>query len=411
MGGTLERVSAVLGAASVLRFAGMASHSTGLDTLSSGWDAVQGNWFQKYLLPGFVFQSVVIAGGYGTGREIVEFFLTQGPTGGLVAMILVSAVIWSVVSAASFEFARVFRSYDYRIFFQRLLGRAWWLFEVSYIAQLLLVLAVIGAAAGAILDETFHLPYAVGVVGVMAAVGFLVFKGSATIEKALAAWSVILYGVYVVLFVWSFARFGEEIVRAFEPQPLDSGWLLAGVKYAGYNLSVIPAVLFVVRHAQTRTEALGAGLLAGPIAMVPALLFYFAMVAHYPVILDRPVPANYVLELLGSRAFQIVFQVVLFGTLIETGTGMIHAVNERIASVSEERGRHLAPFVRPAVAVAFLLIATALTRFGLIGLIAKGYGTLTWAFIIVFVIPVLTWGVWLIARGRNGTTTVPENSQ
>ena len=52
----------------------------------------QSSVFQRYLLPGFVFQSVVIAGGYGTGRELVEFFLTQGPLGGLLAMLLVSTV-------------------------------------------------------------------------------------------------------------------------------------------------------------------------------------------------------------------------------------------------------------------------------------------------------------------------------
>jgi len=28
--------------------------------------------FQKYFVPGIVFQSCVIAGGYGTGRELVE---------------------------------------------------------------------------------------------------------------------------------------------------------------------------------------------------------------------------------------------------------------------------------------------------------------------------------------------------
>jgi len=39
-------------------------------------------FFLKYLLPGIVFQSVVIAGGYSTGREIVEFFLNFGPGGG-----------------------------------------------------------------------------------------------------------------------------------------------------------------------------------------------------------------------------------------------------------------------------------------------------------------------------------------
>ena len=31
-----------------------------------------------YLLPGAVLQSVVIAGGYGTGREVVEYFTAQG---------------------------------------------------------------------------------------------------------------------------------------------------------------------------------------------------------------------------------------------------------------------------------------------------------------------------------------------
>ena len=43
--------------------------------------------FQKYFLPGFVFQSVVIGGGYGTGRELVEFFLTDGPAAGLIGIV------------------------------------------------------------------------------------------------------------------------------------------------------------------------------------------------------------------------------------------------------------------------------------------------------------------------------------
>ncbi len=36
------------------------------------------DFFQKYLLPGLVFQGVVIGGGYATGRELAEFFLPHG---------------------------------------------------------------------------------------------------------------------------------------------------------------------------------------------------------------------------------------------------------------------------------------------------------------------------------------------
>ena len=348
-----------------------------------------------------MFQSVVIAGGYGTGREIVEFFLTHGPLGGLLAMLLVSTVIWSAVSAASFEFARVFRAYEYRGFFRHLLGPGWVLFEVCYVAMLAIVLAVIAAAAGTMLSETFGLPYAAGVVGIMAAVGFLVFQGSGTIEKTLAGWSFVLYAVYVVLFVWSFSLFGREISGALTSGEIHGSWLLGGVRYAGYNLAVIPAVLFAVRHAETRREAVTAGLLAGPIAIIPGLLFYLAMLGQYPAILDRPVPANALLAALGSRGFEIVFHIVLIGTLIETGTGMIHAVNERLAGLAREKGRELASYVRPVTAVGLLLLASLFARVGLIDLIAKGYGTLTWAFLVIFVIPVLTRGVWLMSRRKR----------
>lgn len=38
---------------------------------------------EVYLIPGAVFQSIVVAGGYGTGRELVEYFTRFGVGGGL----------------------------------------------------------------------------------------------------------------------------------------------------------------------------------------------------------------------------------------------------------------------------------------------------------------------------------------
>ena len=232
-----------------------------------------GSFFQRYLLPGFVFQSLIIAGGYGTGRELVEFFLSFGPLGGLLGMVLITTVIWCIVCATSFEFARIFQSYDYRNFFRHLLGPMWVLFEIAYLTLLLLVIAVIAATSGTILQEVFHLPYAVGVIGMMLAVGFLVFWGSNVIEKFLAGWSFLLYGVYIIFFVSCFSSFGEEILSSFSTYEAGRGWVLGGVRYAAYNLAVIPVALFSVRHVRTRKEAIGAGILAGPIGIIPGLLF------------------------------------------------------------------------------------------------------------------------------------------
>jgi uncharacterized membrane protein YkvI len=365
--------------------------------------------FRKYFLPGFVFQSVVIAGGYGTGRELAEFFLTYGPLGGLLAMLLVSTVIWSAVCAASFAFSRAFHSYDYRSFFKHLLGRGWFLYEIAYFAQLLLVLAVIAAAAGAILEETFGLPYAVGVIGIMAAVGFLTFRGTVLIEGFLARWSFVLYGLYLLFFGWCFVRFGGDIVANFRAESPGVAWVTGGVRYAAYNLAIIPPILFSIRHIETRREAIIAGLLAGPIAILPGFLFYVSMVSQYPQVLGEAVPANFLLQILGSRAFQLSYQIVLFGTLIETGTGMIHGVNERIAGVYEERQTHMPAYLRPAIALGLLITGAALARFGLIGLIAKGYGTMTWFFLAVFVVPILTIGIWkLVATPKRVPVSQPS---
>ena len=90
------------------------------------------------------------------------------------------------------------------------------------------------------------------------------------------------------------------------------------------------------------------------------------------------------------------------GTLIETGTGMIHAVNERLAAPRREKGLHLPSWARPTVALSFVGIAMSLTPLGLVDLIAQGYGTITWGFIVYYVIPILTVAVWMLWRvGAN----------
>ena len=131
------------------------------------------------------------------------------------------------------------------------------------------------------------------------------------------------------------------------------------------------------------------------------------MVGQYPAILDERVPANFLLETLGSRTFQVAFQVMLFGALVETGTGLLHAVNERISGFMADRRREMPGWLRPAVAVGFLALGTVIAQFGLIGLIAKDYGTLTVAFIVVYVVPILTLGIWKI-RGRPVQATVAQ---
>ncbi len=356
------------------------------------------SFFKKYLLPGFVFQSVLIGGGYGTGRELVEFFLSYGPLGGLLGMLLVSTVMWSLLLAVTFEFSRKFQAYDYRTFFMNLLGPFWFVFEIIYFLYMLIVLAVVGSASGILLRDNFGIPYLVGVIFMLTAVGFLTFKGSGLIENFLSVWSMILYAVYAAFLVVGLIKFGPEIQKTFSEGVIQSGWALGGFKYALYNLGNIAAVLFCLNHIEKRKEAISAGLIGGVIGIIPAVLFYIPVVGLYPGVLSEEIPAVFLLQKAGIAALLIVFQIILFGTLIETGTGFIHAVNQRIHVTLKSKGKKFAQWHRPIVAVVLLLIALGISTFGLIDLIAKGYGTASWGFLVVFILPLVTVGIYKIIK-------------
>ena len=357
---------------------------------------VNRSFYQRYLLPGFVFQGLVIGGGYATGRELVEFFLPGGPVGGLMGM-AVAAVIWSAVMAISFELCRQTRSYDYRHFFQRLLGRGWFVYEILLVFLMIVILSVVGAASGEIIYNLFQLPALAGTLFLLGITGVMVFYGSVLIERFMGAWSMLLYVCYATLVVWSLVRFGPAIEHTFATEGVNDGWLLNGVRYAGYNLAAVPMVFFCLRHITRRREALIAGALGGVIGMVPAVLLFISMMGIYGDLAEVAIPSAAILALLDARWFEVVFQVVLLGTLVQTGVGMIHGVNERIAATFADGGRTMPDILRPLVAVTLLLVAfTLASGFGLINLIAQGYGWLTFGFIAVFVIPVLTLGAYRV---------------
>ena len=356
--------------------------------------------FQRFVLPGLAFKAVVIGGGYATGREIAEFFLPAGPWGGLAAMTL-ATLIWSAVCVATFLFARTTGSRDYRTFFKALLGRFWIVFEIAYALFVVLILAVFGAAAGAIAAATIGAPPILGTLVLMIAIaGFAAF-GNVAVERLFAYVSVLLYGVYALFFLLALTRFGDRIAATFAAAPaVGSYWAAGGITYAGYNIVGAVIILPVTRHLTSDRDAVVAGLVAGPLAMLPAFLFFVCMNAFMPEIADAVLPSDYLLLRLDHPAFHLLFQLMIFGALLESGTGAVHAINQRIAGVWE-RHRGVAPgrLVRGGLALALLALCMLLAaRIGLVALIANGYRALAYVLIAIYVVPLLTYGMWLLAR-------------
>lgn len=142
--------------------------------------------------------------------------------------------------------------------------------------------------------------------------------------------------------------------------------------------------------------------------MIPAILFFVCMVAYYPEISAEALPSDYVLQRLGFPLFHGLFQLMIFAALLESGTGNVHAVNQRIAQAWRARfNRDLSARSRFIAAGVLLVIAMFFAdRFGLVALIASGYRTLSYVLIVVYVLPLLTYGLWRLSRTRAGCVSM-----
>jgi uncharacterized membrane protein YkvI len=364
--------------------------------------------FARWLLPGLGVKAVVIGGGYATGRELAEFFLSRGPWGGLYA-ILFATVLFSIFCSLTFVAARRFQALDYRSFFKALLGPGWFLFELAYLIFVVLILAVYGAAAGAIGDAVFGAPLWAGTVLLGASIAAFVAFGNKAVEALFRDVSYLLYGVYALFIVLALWKFGDRVPGGFGAYPQTSGWALSGITYFGYNIVGAVVILPVLRHLLSDRDAVIAGTVAGPLTMLPALLFFIPMVAFYPEVQSATLPSDFLLQRIGIPAFHLLFQAMIFSALLESGTSSVHAINERIDGAWETRyGKALTHRQRLGIAVVVIVCCMFLaSRFGLVALIATGYRALAYILLATFILPLVTVGVWKLSRPSAEHPTVP----
>jgi uncharacterized membrane protein YkvI len=356
--------------------------------------------FQRFVLPAFAFKAVVIGGGYATGRELAEYFLPAGPLGGLLGMAL-AALFWSIICAVTFQFAHMTGSLDYRSFFAHLLGRAGVAFELAYYLLVLLALSVFGAAAGEIGHALTGLPMIAGTLALCICITAVAAFGNDAVETLFKYVSILLYGTYALFFVLCLHHFAGNIGAAFAQTPPSGGtWATGGLTYASYNIIGAAVILPVCRHLTSRRDAAIAGLICGPLAILPAMLFFLCMLAFYPAVGAESLPSDFLLQRLDMPSFRWMFQLMIFAALLESGTGMVHAVNERVAhSWRDWRSTPMPGAARLAAALLMLVIATEFAgRFGLVTLIAHGYRALAWMILGVYVLPLMTLGLWRVYR-------------
>ena len=368
------------------------------------------NW-RGILLPAIVAQSIGIAGGFTTGREVMEYAGQFGANGIYTVAILVIGL--GLVGAVAYEFARIFHTYDYKNFMSGLIWKGWPLFDLLYIVMATVVLAVVASATGNILQDVWGIPYTPAVAAVIAITGVVIYLGRHWIERFKEYGTTALYIGYLLFAVVALMYAPDNVASVFanwDTSAAEGGTMAAiesGFVYAGIWLIVFPAVLFTLDYLETQREALLAGFTTGVMVGIPFLLTYLAMMAYYPAegVVEAPVPWLEMLQRADATWVVGYYGLVVGWTLVESAVGFSHAIIDRVDEDIREIDYGffddwdgLSSVQKAGLAVAFLLAALLLSRVGIITLVGTYYTVMAYLFALLLVVPLFTVGLYRIAN-------------
>ena len=232
--------------------------------------------YAKYILPGVLLQSVLIGGGYATGREIYSYGAKFGAMGWISGLTI--GIGFALFAFLTFEICRIYKVYDYKNYIKQVIGPLWPMMDILTVLIAILLIAVMAAATGSIFEQV-GLPNILGSVVIVLICGLLNFKGSKVIEKFESIGTILLYSGYILFTILVLVNKGGNISHVFSTMDTSTYdgsvtvplCIYTGILYVAYNINAIPMGMFSLTRQTKRKETFISGLIAG-LLMVFVLL-------------------------------------------------------------------------------------------------------------------------------------------
>ncbi len=262
---------------------------------------------------------------------------------------------------------------------------------------MVIALSIVGSVAGTLMHDHFGLPVWIGTLSVLAVVITLNYLGRELIEQSMmmSVTALFLSLIAVIYFVLSGSE--TSLQTAFSDAAPDYSSWRGALKYAITGTGFLPLLLYCARDLRTRAESLVAAAACGLVAVLPAVLFHAAFMTEYPAITQEPLPTYFIFEKSSPAWALNLYMIVLFVLICQTGVGVLQGLIERLDAWQVRRkGQAMSRSGHGLTAGAMMIASLSLGSMGVVALILRGYTLLSISFLVVFTIPLLTWGVYLV---------------
>lgn len=346
----------------------------------------------------FVWFTTQFGGGFASGAQLFQYFIAFG------IWTLITPILAQCLSAFfqwyALRYAHKNQVYDYRSFNNSFYGKFAPIFanlyEVVYLVLLCLAPSVAFATGGATLAQLTGIPYMICTLIIGIFIFIIAIFGTDIVRKAAATISVIIVAGLLIVYIPNIiAQWGNimETIKVMAADPAPAGpafW--RSFLYFAFQLASIG--LFV-QHAKSFTSEADAkksmiyGLIVNAGIIFLCTLGMLA-IATNPELGSVSVPILLLVQNgVGSSFMTPIISILIVLGAVSTAVNMIAGVVTRITSQFEKGQSSKGKPTKLSVISTLLFVALAfgIAQFGLIPLVAKGYGYLGYITIAVVVIP------------------------
>ncbi len=322
------------------------------------------------------YAGTIMGAGFASGQELTQFFVVYGSMG--LAGLLITCCLFSWLGIHILEISYKINATSYHELLYYVCGKKVGLcLDILITAFLFGVLTIMLAGAGTLCQDTFGLPYSLGLGLIALALITTTLVGLKGITTANLVITPLLTITVIIIGLYSL-HYHQITLEMITLPPHTTNlpaphWLLSSFLYLSYNLVMSTAVLVPLgasitqRHCRIWGSILGSALL-----MILAGLITIAVMIHYPESFTQDIPMLFIAHS-QHTVHHTIYILIFIASTYTTGLATLYGCATKLTATT-----HLSMKYSLLVLVSLSLIFSHIGFANLIAILFPlfGYGTL-----------------------------------
>lgn len=358
-----------------------------------------------YLSLAFVWFTTHFGGGFASGRQVVEYFFGYGPVS--ILLPILSQGILALVFYAAWKYAFDNKAFNYKVwtdkFFSPVEKVMSNVYELLYNITLITATAVAFATGGATMTTVFGTSYMLNTGLIAAALLLLTIFGAKFVRRTASVIAMaIVVGMFVIYVPNIIAGLPSITANMSQNTAVSTGGgsfidaVMTTLKYAGFQAVVIGAYIAHssdISDAADIKKAAITGFLLNSLMLVMTVLGLLIFL-NDGILTDSVPTLTVVTNGVGAAWMVPLVSILIILGAVSTGVNLIYGISNRIVLyVSRDESPETAKKKETprsiVISSIYVFITWSIAQFGLIPLVAKGYGTIGYISIFALIIPII----------------------